>query len=128
MKYICITTFFLFYFVVANAQLAIKGGYIKITNNASVVVNGPIINRSSGGIISEGANNILVWNVGNSTATFTAPFTTKTAYLPTSFKLDKGASNDGALVLSTYAGADWKNTDYFFYLSSSCTILLFHCH
>jgi len=99
---------------IADAQLSIDGGFFRITNGAALVINGGTLNRSSaGGIISEGADNRVVWQVGNSTATLKVPFFTLGGqYIPTSFKLASGATNDGNFTFATYAGADWKNSAY----------------
>lgn len=98
--------------VTLHAQLAINGAYIKIANDATLVVNGNTISRTGGGIISEGANNRLVWKVGSNTSLLTAPFATTSYFIPVNIQLATGASSDGALVLATYAGPTWQNSSY----------------
>ncbi len=98
---------------IANAQLNINNAYINISTGTSLVINGDNINRSGGGIISETPTSKLIWVIGNNTSSLTVPFVNNSLeYVPVSFKLRNGASNDGAISFATYAGPNWKNSDY----------------
>ena len=98
---------------IADAQLNINNAYINISTGTSLVINGDNINRSSGGIISETPTSKLIWVIGNNTNSLTVPFVNNSLeYVPVSFKLRNGASNDGAIRFATYAGPNWKNNDY----------------
>lgn len=112
-------TTYLFFFLmvlsgsIAHAQLNINNAYINISKGTSLVIKGDKINRSSGGIISETPTSKLIWVIGNNTNSLTVPFINNSLeYVPVTFKLRNGASNDGAISFVTYAGPNWKNSDY----------------
>ena len=73
----------------AQSRLVLNGGIITMSNSAYLVVDNPATNaitRNSGHIISEGENNIVRWNIANTTGTYTVPFGYGSSnYLPLSF-------------------------------------------
>jgi hypothetical protein len=101
----------------AQAQIVFNGGTMVISNGAMVVVANPAVNAitrtaSGGGIVSEGAENNLDWDIGTTSGTYTVPFLASDgSYIPVSFTTS-GASGSGFFQLSTYAGPNWQNSTY----------------
>lgn len=96
-----------------SAQLNIKNAYINISKGTSLVIKGDKINRSTGGIISESPTAKVIWFTGNNTKVLQVPFVNNNHdFIPVNFKLRSGGSDDGYLAFATYAGANWKNSDY----------------
>ncbi len=101
----------------AQAQIVFNGGMMVISNGATVVVANPAANAitrtaSGGGIVSEGTENNLVWDIGTTAASYTVPFLASDgSYIPVSFTTS-GASGSGFFQLSTYAGPNWQNSAY----------------
>ena len=98
-----------------QARIVFNGANILITNNANLVIDNPapdaITVNTSGGLISEGTSNSLIWNIGANAASYTIPFISGSNNIPISFTTSGGAGN-GMFTLSTYAGPDWKNSNY----------------
>ena len=101
----------------AQAQINFNGGIMVISNSGKVVLGNPAANAisrtaSGGGIVSEGTENSLVWDIGTTAASYTVPFLASDgSYIPVSFTTS-GASGNGVFELSTYAGPDWQNSNY----------------
>ncbi len=98
-----------------QVRLVFNGANMYITNNAVLVIDNPapdaLTSVSSGGIVSEGANNNVIWNLGTQSATYKIPFVSGGNPIPVFFTTSGGSGN-GSFKLSTYAGPDWKNSDY----------------
>ena len=99
----------------SQARVLFNGADIIISNNAKLVVQNPAANAltvmSSGGVVSEGANNDVLWYIGANAANYTVPFIAKGNNIPVSFTTSNAAGN-GFFVLSTYAGPNWQNSNY----------------
>ena len=99
----------------AQSKLVLNGGIITIANGATLVVNDSLnnaITRNSGHIISEGENNLVVWNIGLTTGTYTVPFGYGASdFIPLSFTKTAGTGS-GYFSFSTYRTATWQNSNY----------------
>jgi hypothetical protein len=99
-----------------SAKIIFNGAYIVINKKADLVIQNrspsALTIKNGGGIISENADNNVIWNVGNDSA-YAVPFVAKDlTAIPVSFNTSNGFGS-GSFTLSTYSGApDWKNTDY----------------
>ena len=102
----------------AQAQINFNGGIMVISNSGKVVLGNPAANAisrtaSGGGIVSEGTENSLIWDIGTTAASYTVPFLASDgSYIPVSFTTS-GASGNGVFELSTYAGPDWQKQQLF---------------
>lgn len=101
--------------VKGQAKLVINGGIISINNGAALVIDNPdntaISRIGAGYIISEAANNRIVWSIGPGNGnTYLFPFGNTSAYLPLSFSAASG-SPGGQVIFSTYKTSTWKNSD-----------------
>ena len=98
-----------------QARIVFNGANIFITNNATLVIDNPaadaLTNVGSGGIVSEGANNNMIWNLGTQSATYKIPFVSGSNPIPVIFT-SSGGNGNGHFKLSTYAGPDWQNSHY----------------
>lgn|GEM_PF-2007850 len=102
--------------VCGQAKLVINGGIISIDNGGILLIensdNTAITRTSAGYILSEGANNRVVWFIGTGNAsTYLVPFGNTAGYLPLSFAASSGSAN-GRMTFSTYQTPTWKNSDY----------------
>ncbi|MEO7046864.1 MAG: T9SS type A sorting domain-containing protein [Ferruginibacter sp.] len=101
--------------VFGQARLVFNGADVSIINTAKLVIQNPapaaLTVMSGGGVINTGADNDIVWNIGNNAATYTVPFISNGNAIPVSFTTS-GATGNGSLLLGTYAGPDWKNSSY----------------
>ena len=99
----------------SQAGIVFNGANIQITQNAFLVIDNPSPNAlqvlTTGGILSEGSNNNLIWNMGTLSANYRIPFVSGNNPIPVSFSTTGGSGN-GRYTFSTYAGADWQNSDY----------------
>lgn len=99
----------------SQARIVFDGANITITNGAKLVLENSSPNAltvvSSGGIISEGANNDVLWYIGTNAASYVMPFISNGNPIPLSFTTS-GAAGNGTFILSTYAGPDWNNSNY----------------
>jgi hypothetical protein len=99
-----------------SANIIFNGAYIVINKKAALVIQNrspsALTIRNGGGIISEGADNDVMWNIEND-SDYSVPFVAKDlTSIPVSFNTSNG-SGSGSFTLSTYSGApDWKNADY----------------
>lgn len=99
-----------------QASLVINGGIINLTNGGKLVVDNPdnnaIIQTGSGYIQSEGTSNEIVWSIGAGNGNnYVIPFGHGADYLPVSFQASAGSAS-GKFIFSTYATPTWKNSDY----------------
>ena len=96
----------------SQARLVLNGAQIKIANNAELVIDNPqpdAITRLSGSIVSEGENNAIKWNIGNTTGTYIIPWGYETTnYLPLAFTKSAG-TGAGTFTFSTYH-TGWQNS------------------
>src|SRR5689334_2549147 len=98
--------------IFAQTQLILNGAIVNLNQGAYLVVDNAATNaitRNSGFIISEGENNILQWNMGTSTGTYTVPWGHgSTDYLPLTFTKSSGVGS-GNFLFSTYS-TGWQNS------------------
>lgn len=105
----------------AQARLIINNGaYLTMSGGTAIAPvflvvdnsNSNAITRSTNGhIISEGEFNLIKWNIGTTSASYTIPFGYSTTdYLPVNFTTS-GAASSGSMLLSTHSGA-WDNITY----------------
>lgn len=108
-------TFFSPALLFGQAKIVFNGADIIISNNAKLVMQNPAPDAltvlSSGGVKSEGAGNDLLWNIGTNSANYVVPFISNGNPIPLSFTTSGGIGS-GIFTLSTYAGADWNNSNY----------------
>ncbi|MDQ2862690.1 MAG: T9SS type A sorting domain-containing protein [Bacteroidota bacterium] len=99
----------------SQSRIVFNNANIEITNGAKLVVQNSSPNAltvlSTGGIISEGTGNDVLWNIGTNASSYVVPFISKGNPIPLSFTTSGGAGN-GTFILSTYAGPDWNNSNY----------------
>ena len=93
--------------------------YINIENNAYLVIDNANSNAlttsgTGGNILSESETDVVQWNIGNQTGTYTVPFTTKTTKtkIPQTTTITNAGSGDGSILFSTYETATDNNTAY----------------
>jgi hypothetical protein len=107
--------FFVPVLLFGQAKIVFNGADITISNNAKLIVQNPAPDAltvlSSGGVISEGAGNDVLWNIGTNAAGYVVPFISNGNPIPLSFTTS-GAAGNGLFILSTYAGPDWDNSNY----------------
>lgn len=97
--------------VSAQQRLILNGAYINIANGGKLVVENPATNaivKYNGHIITEGENNILKWNLGTTTGTYTIPLGYGANYIPLTFTKTTGTGN-GYFAFSTYH-TGWDNS------------------
>lgn len=103
---------FLYSQVLGQAQLVLNGADITLAQGAYLVIDNPAstaITRTSGRIISESENNIVQWNIGTTTGTYTIPWGYSTSdYLPLTFTKSAGTGS-GYFLFSTYH-TGWQNS------------------
>lgn len=96
----------------AQGRLVLNGAKVNIANGATVVIansNANAIKRNSGHIISEGQNNVLQWNIGTTTGSYTVPWGYgNTEYIPVTFTKAAGTGS-GVFKFSTYH-TTWNNS------------------
>ncbi|RYY48958.1 MAG: T9SS type A sorting domain-containing protein [Chitinophagaceae bacterium] len=96
-----------------TAQVHINNAYLHIGRGTTMVITGDHLNRTGGGIIMSASTARVKWFIGNNSTTVQVPFAnTALEYLPISIKLRAGASDDGFVSFASYAGPDWKNSNY----------------
>lgn len=102
-------------FLFCQARIVFNNANINITNGAKLVVQNSspdaITVLSTGGIINEGAGNNVLWNIGTNAANYVVPFISNGNSIPVSFTTS-GAIGNGSLMLGTYAGLNWQNSNY----------------
>ncbi len=104
------------YGVPSSAQLVFNdGGYVVMNDSAKLLINNSdtsgIITLGTGGkLVSENEQNDVIWNVGNSTGTYTVPFSTKPIIqggtgveIPFTLSIDTAAADaTGSIRFSTW--------------------------
>ncbi len=105
----------------ANAQSRIvinNDANIVLSNSVYVVIDNNNTNAIStlgtgGNIISESENNIIKWNIGTNSGNFVVPFTSASGNkIPVNLNVTIGGTGSGAILFSTYPGANWDNDTY----------------
>lgn len=92
--------------------------YIKLTNNANVVLDNPnanaIIVGTTGNVISENENNVIKWLVENNTGNYVVPFATNSfSSIPLQLNItNPGVGTNASVLFSTYETATDKNNTY----------------
>lgn len=83
--------------------------YLVIDNNSS---NAITLLGTGGNIISESEFNIIKWNIGTATGTYTIPFTKSPSNkIPFSINISTAGTGSGSILFSTYGG-NWDNSLY----------------
>ncbi len=98
--------------LIAQARLVLNGGTINMSQGAQLVIANSASNaitRTSGYITSDGANNIIRWNIGTTTGTYVIPWGYSGTYIPVSFSLSGAAGAAGYFQFSTYH-TNWDNS------------------
>ena len=104
----------------SQAGIVLSGdAYINIENSANIVLdNGAATALSTSGaggnILSESETNVIRWNIGTNTGSYTIPWTTPAGTkIPLSVTITSaGTGANGYLDLSTWKGNDWDNNTY----------------
>lgn len=94
-----------------QARLMLQGASIVIEQGAYLVVDNPApeaITRNAGFIVSEGENNLIKWNMGMNTGTYTIPWGYQSDYIPLTFTKTAGIGG-GNFLFSTYH-TGWQNS------------------
>lgn len=93
-----------------NSYLVMNNScYLVIDNNSS---NAIVLLGTGGNIISESEFNIIKWNIGTATGTYTIPFTKSPGNkIPFSINISTGGTGSGSILFSTYGG-NWDNSLY----------------
>jgi len=106
-----ITILLLTYFTTSISQARMvfnNGSYVNIENNAYLVIDNSNANAitlagTGGNILSENENDLVKWNIGNTTGNHIVPFTnTNGIKIPVEINITTAGSADGSLLLSTY--------------------------
>ncbi|MFN3918359.1 MAG: T9SS type A sorting domain-containing protein [Flavobacteriales bacterium] len=98
-----------------NAHIVLNGG-VAVGNGAYLVINQPhqngIITTGGGRIQSEAEFNMVRWNIGTNTGTYTVPFYHQPSATPIPYTLQITAAGAGTgrVDFSTYGGAADNNT------------------
>src|SRR5688572_18672507 len=96
----------------AQGRLMLEGAIINLNAGAYLVIDNPAANaitRSSGHILSEGQNNVIKWNIGTTTGTYSIPWGVGSCdCIPLSFTKTAGTGS-GYFLFSTYA-TGWDNS------------------
>ncbi len=90
-----------------NVYIVLNNSYnLVIDNNAS---NAITLLGTGGNIISEGEFNMVKWNIGTATGTYTIPFTKSPGNkIPFSINISTAGTGSGSILFSTY-GCSWDN-------------------
>ncbi len=101
-----IIIFLIFSFVLKsqNYLLNLKDSKVTLKNNAVLIINQPnpngIVATSTGGIVSEGDLNRVVWKINNNTGTYTIPFW-QASRVDLVYQITTAGSSPGSLIAST---------------------------
>jgi hypothetical protein len=101
-----------------NKLVLNNNAYLVISNSSFLVVdnsNSDAITTigSGGNIITESEFNRLKWNIGNSTGSYTVPFTSSSNNkIPLVTTITGAGTGTGSIVFSTYNGGSWDNDSY----------------
>jgi hypothetical protein len=98
-----------------QARMIFNGANMLLTNGATVMLMNPAPDamtiNGTGGLSIGGPNDMLIWNIGNNAAAYQVPFLSDGIAIPVSFTTSGGTA-DGHMILSTYAGSNWQNSNY----------------
>jgi hypothetical protein len=92
--------------------------FINIENSAYLVIDNPNANAlttagTGGNIVSEDELDVVQWNVGTTTGTYTLPWTTLSGIkIPTIIDISTAGAGSGVLELSTYETSTDMNTPW----------------
>ncbi len=95
----------------SQGRIVLNGASLVIAEGAYLVLDNPesdAITRNSGFIISEGENNLIKWNIGTNTGTYSIPWGYEVDFIPLSFTKTAGTGN-GYFLFSTYH-TGWENS------------------
>lgn len=95
-----------------NARMVISGNAFLVVDNPSP--NAVTDQSANCGIISEGENNRIRWNIGTATGNYSLPFfdNDNAIRIPVSFNLTAAGTGSGYIDFSTYDGSTWDNNTY----------------
>ncbi|MDY0388461.1 MAG: T9SS type A sorting domain-containing protein [Methanolobus sp.] len=94
-----------------------NNSYIVMNNSCYLVIDNISSNAitllgTGGNIISESEFNIIKWNIGTATGTYTIPFTKSPSNkIPFGINISTGGTGSGSILFSTYGG-NWDNSLY----------------
>ena len=99
-------------YIVLNGGTAATPVYVELNNPAPNAITD--LNTSNGWIISESEFNMVKWDIGTNTGTYTVPFGYSTTdYIPLTYNIaTAGAGANGTVKFSTYHGSNWDNISY----------------
>jgi hypothetical protein len=99
----------------SQSRIVFNNATITITNGAKLVLQNSSPNAltilSTGGIVGKGPGAGVLWNIGANAANYVVPFISNGNSIPVSFTTS-GATGTGSFTLNSYAGEDWKNSNY----------------
>lgn len=101
-----------------NKLVLNDNAYLVISNNSYLVVDNNNSNAittvgAGGNIISENEFNRLKWKIGNSTGSYTVPFTSSlNNKIPLVTTITGAGIGTGSIIFSTYNGGSWDNNSY----------------
>jgi hypothetical protein len=96
----------------AQGRLVLDGGIINLNAGAYLVIENSspnAITRNSGHILSEGENNIIKWNIGTTTGTYTVPWGYGSCDCIALTFTKTAGTGSGYFLFSTYPTA-WNNS------------------
>lgn len=106
-------------FIQAQQRLVFNDScYISIADSANLVIDNESTNAittvgSGGNILSEKEGNILKWNIGTATGTYTIPFTTASGVkIPLKLNITSAGVGTGYFNFSTYETSTDQNIPY----------------
>lgn len=102
-----------------QSQLVLNGNvFVVIDNSAKLVLdNGnsnALLHFGTGGIISEGEFDQVIWNIASNTGVYSVPFSTNLTLnsIPFTANITVPGSGSGKIAFSTYSGPNWDNNNY----------------
>jgi len=93
-----------------------NNAFVVVNGNASIVLdnsnpNALTVVGSGGNIVSEGEKNIIKWNIGNTTGTYSIPWTNSNGVkIPLLVNVNSAGSIGGSLMFSTYGTNNTNST------------------
>ncbi len=103
----------------AQARMVMNNNVFMVINNSATLVvanaNSNAISTlgSGGNIVSENEYNRIKWNIGNSTGSYTIPFSNTIGIkIPLNMNITSAGSGAGVIWFSTYNGSTWDNNTY----------------
>lgn len=102
--------------IFSQTKINFNGGFVNISNKAYLVIDNQqtnAITRTTGGIISEGEDNVLKWLIKNNTGNYLIPWHYNSSnYIPLQLSIISAGSSDGYINFSTYRTPNWQNSSW----------------